>query len=106
MNRIKELRKKQGISQQKLADILEVHQTAVSQWETGRTAPDIEASAQMARMFHVSVEYLLGLEEETPTESELKGVDFALYREASDLTAADKEDVLKFIHFLKNRKND
>lgn len=37
MNKIKELRVKRKISQQKLAAALNVHQTAISQWETGRT---------------------------------------------------------------------
>ena len=41
MNRIYELRKQNGLSQQKLAEILNVHQTAVSQWEKGRTNPDM-----------------------------------------------------------------
>ena len=65
MNRVKELRKEHKISQQKLADILNVHQTAISQWETGRTSPDISIATEMAKLFNVSLEYLLGIEEET-----------------------------------------
>lgn len=65
MNRVKELRKKHKISQQKLADILNVHQTAISQWETGRTSPDISIATEMAKLFDVSLEYLLGIEGET-----------------------------------------
>lgn len=64
MNRIKELRKANGYSQEKLASILSVHQTAISQWETGRTLPDIELAHRIARLFSVSIDYLLGLEEE------------------------------------------
>lgn len=62
MNRIKELRKKNGLSQQKLAEILNVHQTAISQWETGRTSPDIEIANKLSIVFNESIEYLLGLE--------------------------------------------
>lgn len=62
MNRIKELRKKNGFSQQKLAEILNVHQTAISQWETGRTSPDIEIANKLSIVFNESIEYLLGLE--------------------------------------------
>ena len=65
MSKISELRKKYGYSQQKLAKILNVHQTAISQWETGRTTPDIETAMTMARLFQVSVEYLLDEECET-----------------------------------------
>ena len=62
MNRVKELRKKNGLSQQRLAQILNVHQTAISQWETGRTSPDIEIASKMSELFNVSLETLLGLE--------------------------------------------
>lgn len=69
MNRVKELRKEHKISQQKLADILNVHQTAISQWETGRTSPDISIATEMAKLFNVSLEYLLGIEEGASQES-------------------------------------
>lgn len=69
MNRVKELRKEHKISQQKLADILNVHQTAISQWETGRTSPDISIATEMAKLFNVSLEYLLGIEEGASEES-------------------------------------
>ena len=108
MNRIKELRKAKNISQQKLADMLQVHQTAVSQWETARTAPDMTSLTAMARIFGVSTDYLLGLDcpgkQSTPMDEQLSGIDFALYREASELNDADKEDVIHFIQFLKSKK--
>lgn len=60
MNRVKELRKQNNYSQQKLANALNVHQTAISQWETGRTSPDLEIAAKMAELFNVTIDYLLG----------------------------------------------
>lgn len=63
MNHIKELRKSRGLSQKKLAQILNVHQTAISQWETGRTSPDIDLANKLASLFDVSIEQLLDLEE-------------------------------------------
>lgn len=60
MNRIKELRKKNNISQLDLAKELNVSQTAVSHWEIGRSDPDHTTSKQLADMFGVSLEYLLG----------------------------------------------
>ena len=65
MNRVKELRLKNGYSQQKLARKLNVHQTAISQWETGRTNPDVDIASKMAKLFDVSLEYILGIEETT-----------------------------------------
>ena len=65
MNKIKELRKERKISQQKLASILNVHQTAISQWETGRTSPDISIATEIAKLFNVSLEYVLGISNES-----------------------------------------
>ena len=65
MNKIKELRKERKISQQKLASILNAHQTAISQWETGRTSPDISIATEIAKLFNVSLEYVLGISNES-----------------------------------------
>lgn len=71
MNIIYELRKSKNISQQKLAKFLNVHQTAVSQWEKGRTMPDIETLKKLSDFFGVSTDYILGNENSQPTK---KGV--------------------------------
>lgn len=60
LNTIKDLRKKSGLSQKEFADLFNVHQTAVSQWETGKTTPDKETLIRIASYFDVSVDYLLG----------------------------------------------
>ena len=60
MNRIAELRKENGLSQQQLAQKLHVHQTAVSQWETERTEPSLTAVFDMCALFDVQADYLLG----------------------------------------------
>lgn len=63
MNRLKELRNKYGYSQQELANILFVNQTAVSQWERGVTTPNKASLAKLCELFHVSADYLLEIEE-------------------------------------------
>ena len=45
MNRIREVRKAKKLSQTELAEMLHVHQTAVSQWENGKTEPDVDFNA-------------------------------------------------------------
>ena len=59
MNHIVELRKKYGYSQTQLANLLGVHQTAVSQWELGKTLPDILTTQKLAVIFGITVEDLL-----------------------------------------------
>lgn len=60
MNRIKQLRKLNGYSQKALAKILNVHQTAISQWETDRTTPDVEVAKAMADLFNTTTDYIFG----------------------------------------------
>lgn len=60
MNRIEQLRKEKGWSQQRLAEIQGVHQTAVSQWEKGRTTPSFETLMSLCSLFDVRPEYLMG----------------------------------------------
>ncbi len=62
MNIIRQLRINKKISQKQLADLCCVHQTAVSQWENGRTMPDTNSLKLLAHIFGVSVETLLGIE--------------------------------------------
>jgi len=56
---IKKLRQDKGINQSQLAEQLHVTRQAVSNWETGKTQPDIETLTQMAEFFEVSVEQLI-----------------------------------------------
>ncbi|MBR6784844.1 MAG: helix-turn-helix domain-containing protein [Clostridia bacterium] len=63
MNIIRELRKQKGMSQNELAQRCNVHQTAVSQWENGRTSPDNESLKILAGVLGVSVGTLIGGED-------------------------------------------
>ncbi len=60
MNIIRELRIRRDLSQFELAKICGVHQTAISQWENGRTSPDAEMLSFLSDYFNVSVDLLLG----------------------------------------------
>ncbi|MBQ8763956.1 MAG: helix-turn-helix domain-containing protein [Clostridia bacterium] len=70
MSIIKDLRKQKGMSQQQLAELCGVHQTAVSQWEKGRTMPDRSSLRLLAKTFGVTMEALLG-EEKTEDENKI-----------------------------------
>lgn len=52
------LRKKNHLTQQELADKLNVSNKTVSRWETGEGYPDIEIISDIADIYHVSVDYL------------------------------------------------
>ena len=60
---ISALRKEKGLTQEELANRLNVTAQAVSKWEVGNSCPDISALPIIATIFEVSVDYLLGREE-------------------------------------------
>ena len=63
MNIIKNFRQNMGITQSELASLCGVHQTAVSQWEKGRTLPDKQTLVRLSDVFGVSVDLLMGKSE-------------------------------------------
>ena len=63
MNRIREAREGKGLSQKQVALEVGVKSPSVSNWESGKTTPTPENYIAMARLFDVSVDYLLGRED-------------------------------------------
>ena len=59
--RIRDLREDSDLTQQDIADFLHVKQNTYSQYETGRHQIPIDILIQLARYYHTSVDYLLGL---------------------------------------------
>ena len=55
---IARLRKGKGLTQAKFADLIHVTQGAISQWETGRTSPDVQQMFILADFFGITVEEL------------------------------------------------
>lgn len=57
--KLQELRKKKGLTQEELAQSLYVSRTAISKWESGRGYPSIESLKGIAKFFSVTVDELL-----------------------------------------------
>ena len=66
--KIAQLRRKNGWSQEELADKMEISRQAVSKWESGQTMPDLERILRLSSLFGVTIDYLLkdGAEPEIP----------------------------------------
>ena len=58
-DRIFTLRTQAGISQQRLADDLNLSRRSISLWETGRRTPDVQSVLLLADYFQVSLDYLV-----------------------------------------------
>ena len=61
--KLQELRKQKGLTQEELAQSLYVSRTAVSKWESGRGYPNIDSLKAIAKFFSVSIDELLSGEE-------------------------------------------
>ena len=59
--RLAALRKERGLSQEDLAEKLQLTRQTISKWETGASTPDLELLVQLAEVFDVSVDSLLGI---------------------------------------------
>lgn len=68
--KIVELRKAKGLSQEELAEQLGVSRQAVSRWELGNTLPDIPNLVQLCELFSVSADYLVRDEWKSSREPE------------------------------------
>lgn len=71
--RIKQLRKKHDMTQERLAEYLGVTDKAVSKWECGLTMPDLALIMPLARILHVSADELLGGK---PEETDAKRLEY------------------------------
>ena len=57
--KLQELRKSRGLTQEELAEALFVSRTAISKWESGRGYPSIDSLKEISRYFSVSIDDLL-----------------------------------------------
>ena len=124
MNRLKELRKQKGLTQQGLADEISVSKITVLRWENEERQIKPEKAQQLADFFGVSVGYLLGYEDDSSLIKELgqkvskmsgtETIDFA-FTEEGDLLAElmyqaelkkEKQNNRKFRNFVKFLKSN
>jgi len=90
-NSIKSNRQKLGITQEQLAEKINVTRQAVSNWENGKTEPDIETLTKIAQIFDISIDELVdgiptGIKELRGKKTHLYlGIGFTLFYVISSL---------------------
>lgn len=62
-NRLKDLRNKYGYTQSELAKKLSLTRASVNAWEMGLSAPSTPFLVELSMLFHVTTDYLLGLDD-------------------------------------------
>lgn len=89
-NRLIEFRKKAGLSQEELADKLNISRQAVSKWERGESSPDTDNLIALAKIYNVSLDELVG--NETTKEKE-QGTKVNIGKGHIDVTDEDGSEV-------------
>ena len=84
------LRRDSGLSQDELAERLNVSRQSVSKWETGSALPDSDKILALAELFDVSTDFLLGVENTVSIN-------------VSGLSGKDIELINSIVSHLKNR---
>lgn len=67
-SRIKELRKKKGLTQQQLADLINVTKVSICCYEKGNRTPNLETFVDLVNVLDTTPEYLLGMDNKVIAE--------------------------------------
>lgn len=108
--RIRKLRKEKGLSQLELAGHLNISNTTLSQYESGKRIPGDEIKIKIAGFFNVSIDYLLGCSDvrsPKPGKGPLPRNAPRIYDslEKSGLPEEDIKKVKEYIELLKQKYN-
>ncbi len=60
--RLKELRIEANLSQKQLANAIDVNEISISKWENGKRKPSLKYAIGICNFFHVSLDYILGID--------------------------------------------
>jgi len=98
-NKLYELRKQKGFSQEELANRLNVSRQTISKWEVGESTPDMEKLVAISDLFEVSLDELVKGEEPKLAEPSEQIVKSELYNDIKEqvLTVDNKKKAKKGI---------
>lgn len=73
--KLKEIRKRFGLSQDSLAEIMNVSRQAITKWESDNGLPDVSNLQELSKVFNLTVDYLLDNDNSLPALSMKKELD-------------------------------
>ena len=111
-DRLKELRKRRGLSQVALADRLGLSKSTIGAYETGDIKPSIEALNAIADFFNVDLNYLMGAEDGSTYYLDPEAAEIAkeianrkdlriLFDATRDISAEEMAVIIKMVEGLK-----
>lgn len=111
MKKLKELRQKNGLSQQALADKFTLSQQSIYKYENGLAEPDIDTLKKLAGLFNVSIDYLVGYSDSEDDRKELETTDISdeemnLILEIRNLPADVRSSLIRMVKYLQHIRTD
>ena len=109
LNRLAELRKSNGLSQQQFAKIFGVAQNTVSNWENGNRLVDTENLQKIADYFGVTTDYILCRDSKPISQSSTEKavsdeeIMFALFDGDKEITPEMYDEVKQFARFVREK---
>ncbi len=93
---IRALRKQHSFTQEQLSEVLGVTASAVYKWESGQTVPEVKMLMELADLFEISVDTLLGYDRQNENvDNRLKRIDQCMKERDFEQAALEVEKVLK-----------
>lgn len=89
--RLKQLRSEKKLTQQELADRLNVNRVTYTNWENGKREPELDKVVEIATELNCTVDYLLGLSDINP---------FQVLQESEKLRNMNKDEITKLQEML------
>ena len=89
--KLKEIRKRFGLSQESLAEIMNVSRQAITKWESDEGLPDVSNLQELSKVFNLTVDYLLDNDNSLPALSMKKELDKDKY----EMTGKGYKQILK-----------
>lgn len=94
------------LTQAEVANRVGANESTYRMWELSASEPSSETLVKLAKLFNVSTDYLLGIEDRPLNiPPELEGVQVAFHDGLDGLTQEDINDVAEYIEFLRNKRN-
>lgn len=99
--KLKAARKKSEYTQMQLAELVGVKKSSISNWERDLNRPSTDMVQKLCDVLGVQPGYFF---ENGGTQQQLEGVRFALWGEIDGLDEAAMRDVLQFVQYIREKR--
>ena len=100
---IKKIREEKGFSQEELAKKLDVAQSTIGMWESGRRTPKLDELNRLSRVLNITINRLIGQMKERKVEL-VKNEIYVDGEKVGDFDSTDVDGVVEYINAVKKKK--